>query len=106
MINFHGDAAADSHFTRVAEEGEASDVCDGVDRALIGFVCARRFRCRASAASRFRRVMEAVAALDPGFLGLALLQSRGDNAGSEGLCEDEDIAGARADILPDVFVDG
>ncbi len=34
MIQFHGDAAADGHFARVAEERKARDVCDGVNRTL------------------------------------------------------------------------
>ena len=61
VVQFHGDPAADGHFARVAEKRKTRDVCDGVNQDAASGACAASISWSASAASRFRRVIDAVA---------------------------------------------
>src|SRR3984957_1982767 len=115
VVETEGNATGDCHFAGVAEDAEAGDVGDGVERgwavcAGLGalwtagspVVAVGRYEFEEGFGGVFVEAGHGVrGGLDGFFAGLALFQGCGDYAGADGFCEEENVAGSRAKVAPD-----
>ena len=100
-VDAQRNAAACGHFARVAEEAEASDVSDGVNRRLLSCGVCEFVKGFRSVTIEARHGSDGC--FDGACGGFTRFEGRGNDACPNRFREDQSVARACADIAPDTF---